>query len=140
MNNSDSELRPTHQVGQQFDALSASYVDLISQQHQFFGRDVSCIQSYKVALAKQLIPDASTILDYGCGVGLLQKFIPEFFPNATITAADLSPQSLEIVHSFYPDVQLLNCEEALNSAYDLILVSCVMHASSSFLLTIYSVP
>lgn len=127
MNNSDSELRPTHQVGQQFDALSASYVDLISQQHQFFGRDVSYIQSYKVALAKQLIPDASTILDYGCGVGLLQKFIPEFFPNATITAADLSPQSLEIVHSFYPDVQLLNCEEALNSAYDLILVSCVMH-------------
>ena len=127
MNNSDSELIHGHRVGQQFDALSADYVDLISQQHQFFGRNVSYIQSYKVALAKQLIPDALTILDYGCGVGLIQKFIPEFFPNATISAADLSPQSLEIVHSFYPDVQLLSCEDALNTSYDLILVSCVMH-------------
>jgi len=53
MINTDSELLPTHQVGQQFDALSADYVDLISQQHQFFGRDVSYIQSCKVALAKQ---------------------------------------------------------------------------------------
>ena len=114
-------------VAQQFDSLVDNYVNITTKQHAFFDSDTAYLQRYKVVLAQRLFPAPKLILDYGCGIGLLQKFIPTYFPHALISATDLSRESLLYVKANYPCVSILNCDAALAQKFDLIFVSCVMH-------------
>lgn len=114
-------------VKSQFNSLADSYSEVTSKQHAFFDSNTRYLQEYKVAIAKELVPRPNTVLDYGCGVGLLQEFLGSYYSNATIYAADISEDSLAYIHRHYPDTKVLDCDAALNQSYDLIVVSCVLH-------------
>lgn len=114
-------------VESHFDGLVKDYRDITTQQHAFFDKDTSYLQEYKVSIAKELVTNPASILDYGCGIGLLQDFLSSYFPHAQIIATDISTKSLEFVRQNYPETTSVNHDEALLSNYDLILVSCVLH-------------
>jgi len=114
-------------IGRQFDGLVGDYAEITAKQHAFFDANTSYMQQYKIALAKQLVPSPNTILDYGCGIGLLQRFIPDYFPDALVRATDVSEESLAQVRLHYPAVHVVSCPEAMLARHDLIMVSCVMH-------------
>jgi trans-aconitate methyltransferase len=115
------------QVETHFDNLADNYQRIIADQHAFFDKNTSYLQEYKVSLAKELIADPKRILDYGCGIGLLQQFLKAYYPHATITATDISEDSLDHVRTSHPDTFCLSDSEALKTDYDLVVVSCVLH-------------
>jgi 2-polyprenyl-3-methyl-5-hydroxy-6-metoxy-1,4-benzoquinol methylase len=116
-----------NQVGSHFDSLAEDYKAITTQQHAFFDQNTSYLQEYKVAIAHELVSSPKQVLDYGCGIGLLQGFLSTYYPAATITATDISEKSLDYVRSNHPRTVTVLDEEALKSHYDLILVSCVLH-------------
>ncbi len=93
----------------------------------FFDSNTRYLQHYKVAVAKQLVPDPATVLDYGCGIGLLQEFLNDYFPKSSIYAADIFQDSLSYLRRHFPQTKVLDCEAALQQCFDLIVVSCVLH-------------
>ena len=115
------------QIQSHFDGLAEGYKDITTQQHAFFDTNTSYLQEYKVAIARELVTSPEEVLDYGCGIGLLQDFLSTYYPAATITATDISEKSLDYVRSHYPSTRTMFHEEALDDHYDLILVSCVLH-------------
>jgi len=114
-------------VESHFDGLAEDYKSITTEQHAFFDANTSYLQEYKVCIAKELVNNPSKILDYGCGIGLLQDFLKSYFPEAQINATDISEKSLDYVRENYPETTTINNEEALQSHFDLILVSCVLH-------------
>lgn len=110
-----------------FDAYARDYKDTLSKQHRIYDSDSAYFQKYKVELTNALIGKKRRILDFGCGVGLLLGDIKTIYPNAEITAADISKASLEYVRMRHPEVYAMDCENALMKEYDLIIVSCVLH-------------
>jgi 2-polyprenyl-3-methyl-5-hydroxy-6-metoxy-1,4-benzoquinol methylase len=114
-------------VRTQFDNLAETYSEVTSNQHAFFDSNTRYLQDYKVAVAKQLVPDPATVLDYGCGIGLLQEFLKDYFPKSSIYAADISQDSLSHLRRHFPQTKVLDCEAALQQCFDLIMVSCVLH-------------
>ena len=117
-------------VRTQFDNLAETYSEITSNQHAFFDSNTRYLQHYKVAVAKQLVPDPATVLDYGCGIGLLQEFLNDYFPKSSIYAADISQDSLSYLRRHFPQTKVLDCEAALQQCFDLIVVSCVLHHQS----------
>ena len=115
------------QVRTQFDNLAEVYSEVTSNQHAFFDFNTRYLQEYKVAVAKQLVQDPTTVLDYGCGIGLLQEFLEGYYPKASIYAADISQDSLSHLRRRFPQTKVLDCEAALQQCFDLIVVSCVLH-------------
>jgi 2-polyprenyl-3-methyl-5-hydroxy-6-metoxy-1,4-benzoquinol methylase len=114
-------------VRSQFNSLADTYSEVTSKQHAFFDSNTQYLQEYKVAIAKELVPEPKTVLDYGCGIGLLQEFLGSYYSASTIYAADISEDSLAHIHHHYPDTKVLDCETALQQSFDLIVVSCVLH-------------
>jgi 2-polyprenyl-3-methyl-5-hydroxy-6-metoxy-1,4-benzoquinol methylase len=114
-------------VRSQFNSLADSYSEVTSKQHAFFDSNTRYLQEYKVVIAKELVPKPKTVLDYGCGIGLLQEFLRNYYSTATIYAADISEDSLAHVHYHFPDTKVLDCDAALQQSFDLIVVSCVLH-------------
>ncbi len=49
-------------VRTQFDNLAETYSKVTSNQHAFFDSNTRYLQAYKVAVAKQLVPDPATVL------------------------------------------------------------------------------
>lgn len=117
----------SEQVRSQFNSLADSYSEITARQHAFFDSNTRYLQEYKVALARELVPEPKTVLDYGCGIGLLQEYLGSYYSDAAIYAADISEDSLAHIHHNYPETKVLNCETALQQRFDLIVVSCVLH-------------
>lgn len=77
------------------------------------------------------IADAGSILDVGCGVGILTTFYAQQFPDKTFVGIDRSPQSLERAREKADKLGLRNVrfecadvmQQALAGSYDLILAT-----------------
>jgi SAM-dependent methyltransferase len=80
-------------------------------------------------LAQFLEPNfAGKVLDFGCGVGLLARFLPYYLPNCELHGYDPSRSSLDMIP---PELsargKFTSFKEQLHSDYDLIVVANVMH-------------
>lgn len=85
-----------------------------------------------VALVRRWIPDAVRILEVGCGEGAMTSRLANAYPNARITAIDVTPRAgrlyqgrrdrVEFLHS---DVQTVAMAEP--AAFDLVILSDVLH-------------
>ena len=51
---------------------------------------------YLVSLLRQQISDGSTIIDLGCGSGVIGLSLAAAFPNARVTLVDISREALEL--------------------------------------------
>lgn len=77
------------------------------------------------------IADAGSILDVGCGVGILTTFYAQQFPDKTVVGIDRSQQSLERAREKAHELGLRNVrfecadvtQQALEGSYDLILAT-----------------
>lgn len=71
-----------------------------------------------------------TILDIGCGTGHLTKRIAERWPEAQITALDVSRAMLDEVARKLPNARTIRCDAAAiasSQTYDLIFSSMALH-------------
>ena len=72
-----------------------------------------------------------SILDWGCGTGRVTRHLPDYFPGAKITGADVNPSCIEWLQNNIPDIQwiLSNATdrgENLIGSYDLIIALSVL--------------
>ena len=110
-----------------FDDFSLNYEDKILKSFGNIDSNVSYYHSGKTKIAKrELNFTPNKILDFGCGIGSMLKFLKETFTDSKFYAYDESLKSLEHLKIKYPDV---NCVYSLNSVekFDLIIVSNVIH-------------
>lgn len=110
-----------------FDDFSLNYEDKILESFGNIDSNVSYYHSGKTKIAKrELNFTPNKILDFGCGIGSMLKFLKETFTDSKFYAYDESLKSLEHLKIKYPDV---NCVYSLNlvEKFDLIIVSNVIH-------------
>ena len=110
-----------------FDDFSSNYEDKILKSFGNIDSNVSYYHSGKAKIAKRELTDSPhKILDFGCGIGSLLKFLKENFIESKFFAYDESLKSLEHVKSNYPDV---NCIDSLDTTekFNLIILSNVIH-------------
>ena len=82
---------------QHFDAFATEYETLISRSVRFSGEGAEYFARYKLERIQQLCGTSvpTSILDIGCGVGLLTEMLGQAFPGSRVMGLDLSPQSVE---------------------------------------------
>ena len=110
-----------------FDNFSSEYESKILESFGKIDNNLSYYHSSKAKIAKrELNYSPNKILDFGCGVGSILKFLKENFPDSKFYAYDQSKKSLKILKSKFPDV---NCIYNLNTIekFDLIILSNVVH-------------
>lgn len=111
-----------------FDDYAERYENLLKDQLAFFAEDRDYFSEYKVALAAKHIDFVpKSVLDFGCGIGLLLPFLKKYFSSAEINATDLSRKSLEKVSSIHSYAKVVPDAELKQGSYDLIFVSGVFH-------------
>ncbi|MGQ0810342.1 MAG: class I SAM-dependent methyltransferase [Nitrospiraceae bacterium] len=79
----------------------------------------------------QNIGDARTILDFGCGVGILTTFYAQQFPNRTFLGLDRSPASIDLARQRAGEIKLENVRfecidldrEHITGMFDLVIAT-----------------
>jgi trans-aconitate methyltransferase len=71
---------------------------------------------------------SGTILDFGCGVGLLSSWLRRVFPQARLHGFDVSAESLAAIPVDLAGQGIFSADlAALDASYDLIVISNVLH-------------
>jgi 2-polyprenyl-3-methyl-5-hydroxy-6-metoxy-1,4-benzoquinol methylase len=113
-----------------FDQFAADYKQRLDESIAFSGEDSEYFFQYKAKyLARIFSPQFSgRVLDYGCGVGVLSKFIKMHMPGAQIDGFDVSGGAISRVDPSLLRGGLFTSDTAqLARDYDLIVVANVMH-------------
>ena len=122
MNLKNKENKPVN-----FDNFTSNYENTISKSFGGMDNNVSYYHLTKSIIAKREIGyNPNKILDFGCGIGSMLKFLKESFNNSKFYAYDESLKSLEYIKKNYPDVSCLNNFD-ISEKFDLIFVSNVVH-------------
>ena len=111
-----------------FDQYAGQYDEVIASQTRFFDSDSNYFARYKIELAKQLVGNVDSVLDFGCGIGRSIPHLRELFPAADIVGCDLSHDSLTVARQHYPDCRFVAMDElGTDSKFDLVIASNVFH-------------
>jgi 2-polyprenyl-3-methyl-5-hydroxy-6-metoxy-1,4-benzoquinol methylase len=114
----------------QFDQFAGDYKRVLDQSIAVSGEDSSYFAEYKACyLARILGADFSgKTLDFGCGVGLLSRFLKKHLPKTRLDGFDVSRESIaRIDHSLTGQGIFTSDQDQLSHDYDLIVVANVMH-------------
>jgi len=122
----------------EFDKVADEYLAIHSRNTRFTGEDPEYFARYKIEEVrrrwdKERRPEPGALLDFGTGIGGSLPFLAKLFPNAAITALDVSSRSLEIAERRYPGAAkfiLFDGKEDFplpRGTFDLIFTSCVFH-------------
>jgi ubiquinone/menaquinone biosynthesis C-methylase UbiE len=110
-----------------FDDFASNYENHITESFGSIDNNVSYYHSAKAKiLKKELNYYPKKILDFGCGVGLMLRYLKENFKQSEFYAYDDSSKSLNYIKSKYKDVTCIN-NLNLDIKFDLIFVSNVIH-------------
>jgi malonyl-CoA O-methyltransferase len=112
-----------HQIAERFDRAADSYDKAARVQAQIAERLVQ-------RAAQKLSQPPQTILDIGCGTGLVAEEVARHWPQAQITAIDQAPAMLAQVKRKLRHVQVLAQDigaAQLTPEFDLILSSMALH-------------
>jgi SAM-dependent methyltransferase len=111
-----------------FDQYADEYVKLLDAQKRMFGGERSYFSEYKIKLLREMFPNrVGSILDFGSGVGLSIPYIKQYFPEAQITATDISSGSLAHLAARFPDIDVTPDADVDFRRFDVILVITVLH-------------
>lgn len=111
-----------------FDDYAARYEGLLQEQLAFFSADRGYFSEYKAAcLRDEIHGPVRRILDFGCGIGLSLPYVRKYFPEASVSATDISSGSLEHVRQNQPGVEVIADADLALQRFDLILVAGVVH-------------
>jgi SAM-dependent methyltransferase len=114
-----------------FDHIAPNYKEIVDQTLTLSGENSEYFAEYKARFtAQELANHAFTgkILDFGCGVGLLSRFLRMHLPAATLHGFDVSSESIGRIDADLRTHGLFTSNDAeLDHDYDVIIVSNVMH-------------
>lgn len=112
-----------------FDEIAYDYKNLVSKNTEVVNGNSDYLNKYKVEIASQVKANPGKILDFGCGIGLSQKYLQEYFPFAEIFACDESRESLKILSNMHPNTKIISNEDIYkrDQKFDMIFISCVLH-------------
>lgn len=114
----------------EFDRFSGDYAQILDRSTAMFGDGPEYFAEHKARYLATLVTGGfgGKILDFGCGVGLLSRFIAIHMPSAALHGFDVSSASIDAM-----DPRLRNrgrftsCFDDLDTDYAVIVVSNVMH-------------
>jgi SAM-dependent methyltransferase len=113
----------------EYHSMHAANIAITGEQPEFFSE-------YKVRLlcgdTRTLAGGAGRIIDFGAGTGNSVPFFRKYYPNATLTCADVSARSLDIALQRFPArmrTLLLDGPAigAPDAAFDVAFSACVFH-------------
>lgn len=110
----------------EFDQYSRTYQEDLAS----LVGDIDYFSDYKAKHAAEFVDPATRpkILDYGCGIGLVAGSFRRFYPQSIMHGFDPSPESLnEMASSLKDTMKVTHHSELLDSDYDLIVISNVLH-------------
>jgi len=89
------------------------------------------LEDYRAKIRKW-VPDATSILEIGCGEGAVTELLAEIYPEARITAIDITPRAGRLYRGRHDGVEFLNATiqdvaRHRPAAFDLVLISDVVH-------------
>jgi len=131
-------------VQSEFDKYAYDYDEIHQDAIRASGYQIDYFYEYKVKEMHRVLSkcDIKTplhgnpmkILDFGCGVGNLDPYIREYFPEANIYGYDISEESVSIarekhkkesiIYSVYDNVTY---SFPMDSMFDIVIASCVFH-------------
>ena len=121
----------------EFDKYAQDYLATHERNVRISGETPEYFARYKIDEVRRLwtqarLPEPRAILDFGAGVGNSLPHLARCFPEAKLTALDVSAESLEVARSRFPDVAAFICQDdaeipAPEGGFDLIFSSCVFH-------------
>jgi len=114
----------------EFDRFADDYAPILDQSIAVSGEDSTYFAEYKALYLRRLLGASfpGKILDFGCGVGLLSRYLRKHLPNAPLDGFDVSPDSISKVDPVLSSQGLFTSDShALGHNYNLIVVANVMH-------------
>jgi len=120
----------------EFDHFAQSYRTDHAANIKISGEDIDFFARYKVVELRRLwtqkrFASPKTILDFGCGVGASLPFLRDAFPDAHLSAFDISEESLSIAQQrFDGEADFISGDETATfkpGKFDLVFTSCVFH-------------
>ena len=116
----------------EFDKFSSRYTEVLDKDLKLSGESTEYFARYKAEyLYRCLGPDfEGSIVDYGCGVGLVTKFLRAHYDssNVKIFGYDISKSSIIEARENVKDVQFTNdLEELKGRRFDAVIVANVLH-------------
>jgi 2-polyprenyl-6-hydroxyphenyl methylase/3-demethylubiquinone-9 3-methyltransferase len=85
-----------------------------------------------IEITRRWKPNANRILEVGCGEGAVTQRLNDAYPEAKITAIDITPRVGRLYRGMLEDVRFIRCSVQEISAtesgqYDLVVLSDVLH-------------
>ena len=121
----------------EFDKFAEEYQNLHAQNIKISGETPEFFCEYKIQDLKQLashfkLPENSTLLDFGCGVGSSIGMMHKYFPKAILHGVDVSEKSIAIAQQRFGDIAHIETYngETLpfhNETFDIVFAACVFH-------------
>lgn len=114
----------------EFDDFANHYRDLLDQSISASGESGEYFANFKAQYTSRILGCEffGTILDYGCGVGLLTGFLLQSFPQAQVFGFDPSQASIRMASPEVSSRAHLTADEtALPPKVDAIVLANVMH-------------
>jgi len=121
-----------------FDQFAKSYNEGLREAVKLSGFEPDYFHEYKPRRMRGLLGGAFCdgnlrLLDFGCGVGSADKYLRKYFPNSTICACDVSPESIKAAAA--ANSGLKDCHYAVydlrglpfENGFDVIFVAGVFH-------------
>lgn len=115
----------------EFDQFAAEYREINDRFSGLFGESTSYFVRYKRDYVLRLLGAdfSGTLLDYGCGIGLLTTALSESLPHGAVHGFDLSTESIRIARERGSRATFLDSFSDANAlpSYDVILLINVLH-------------
>lgn len=120
----------------EFDKFAHNYRTAHSTPLQLTGDSSTFFAKYKAEKLAEWLPTIFTgtptsILDFGCGDGLMTHFVKQQFPKAALYGVDPSSESIKIAQEQYPDLTFLVSDMTLpfflDGQFDVIYAAGVFH-------------
>lgn len=114
----------------EFDQFAGNYKRVLDQSVAVSGEDSAYFAEYKARYLARILPRdfRGTVLDFGCGVGLLSGFLKRHLPGARVDGYDVSQQSIGRVDPGLTREGTFTSDFGrLGGPYDLVVVANVLH-------------
>ena len=115
---------------QEFDRFAANYQHVLDEAVRFSGDGGAYFAGVKARYIRDFVGAgfSGTVLDYGCGIGLLTGLLKDYLPAARLDGFDVSDDSIRRVsRALMAQGQFTSDATQLAHDYHLIVVANVMH-------------
>ncbi len=120
----------------EFDAVAATYAAQHAASIRLSGEDTGYFAEYKIALARRIADRRGIrvehLLDFGAGIGNSLGPMRARFPQARLSALDVSAASLDLCRRDHGDGIAYHCYDGMHlpaalTGFDMVFTACVFH-------------